>query len=71
MSDNQFKCTGCSKSYVYKTGLTAHIKNKHPIQGSSNTLTGSKPTPVTKASLPADSGCRKCKLKENSMEGHL
>ena len=39
---------------MYKTGLTAHIKNKHPIQGSSNTLTGSKPTPVTKASLPAD-----------------
>ena len=54
MSENQFKCTRCTKSYVYKTGLTAHIKNKHPLGGPSTNKTGYKPAPMTKASLPAD-----------------
>ena len=54
MSENQYKCTRCPKSYVFKTGLTAHIKNKHPVQGSVNNMTGSKPATVTKASVPAD-----------------
>ena len=26
-----YQCTRCSKSYIYKGGLTAHIRRKHPI----------------------------------------
>ena len=32
MSLKKFQCTRCSQNYVYKTGLTAHIKRKHPLQ---------------------------------------
>ena len=53
MSDHQFKCSRCSKSYVYKGALTAHIKNKHPLQTQPKMTTGNKPA-LTKATLPAD-----------------
>ena len=32
MSPKKFKCTRCSKDYASKSGLTAHIKSKHPLQ---------------------------------------
>ena len=31
MSPNKFQCTRCAKNYIYKSGLTAHIKSKHPL----------------------------------------
>ena len=31
MSRKQFQCTRCSKNYLYKGGLTVHIKRKHPL----------------------------------------
>ena len=32
MSPKQFVCTRCGKDYSYKSGLAAHIKNKHPLK---------------------------------------
>ena len=32
MSPKKFTCTLCSKDYASKSGLTAHIKSKHPLQ---------------------------------------
>ena len=32
MSPKQFVCTRCDKDYAYKSGLSAHIKNKHPLK---------------------------------------
>ena len=31
MSPKMFKCTRCTKDYVYKGGLSAHIKKEHPL----------------------------------------
>ena len=31
MSPNKFQCTRCAKNYIYRSGLTAHIKRKHPL----------------------------------------
>ena len=31
MSPKMFHCTRCAKEYVHKSGLTAHIKLKHPL----------------------------------------
>ena len=31
MSRKQFQRTRCSKNYLYKGGLTAHIRRKHPL----------------------------------------
>ena len=32
MSPKNFLCTRCGKDYAYKGGLSAHIKNKHPLK---------------------------------------
>ena len=31
MSPKSYECTWCTKSYIYKGGLTAHIRRKHPL----------------------------------------
>ena len=36
MSPKQFVCTRCGKDYAYKGGLSAHIKNKHPLKPAEN-----------------------------------
>ena len=48
MSLNKFQCTRCSQDYVYKSGLTAHIKRKHPLKPDSKKKNQpSKPSPPT------------------------
>ena len=32
MSPKMFQCTRCKKEYVHKSGLSAHIKTKHPLE---------------------------------------
>ena len=29
--NNKYNCTRCPKDYIYKSGLSAHIKTKHPL----------------------------------------
>ena len=45
MSPKQFQCTRFGKDYSYKSGLTAHIKNKHPLKPVENgkIIPGKKP----------------------------
>ena len=31
MASKSYQCTRCSNSYIYKGGLTAHIRRKHPL----------------------------------------
>ena len=51
MSSKKFQCTRCIQGYVYKSGLTAHIRRKHPLQPESKTK--SHPSkPVEKAPFP-------------------
>ena len=69
MTDPQFLCTRCPKHYVYKTGLTTHIKNKHPVgvqskkttvqkqahvQNTDNVPHGTAPTMATKPANPVE-----------------
>ena len=50
MAQKNFQCTRCKKSFVYKTGLTAHIKRIHPLQPVSKknnkTTTSEKSSPI-------------------------
>ena len=47
-SNNKYNCTRCIKEYIYKSGLTAHIKRKHPLPAHPP-----KPSKNTKPSAPA------------------
>ena len=51
MSPKQFQCTRCSKSYLYKGGLTAHIRRKHPL-GEEPKKKKSSPKPAEPAPRP-------------------
>ena len=42
----KFDCTRCSANYKYKSGLTAHIKRKHPLQDKTATSVAPK-SPAT------------------------
>ena len=56
MADNKYECTRCTKSYIYKSGLTAHIRRKHPLpaQPKKNTKVIKPQAPrVTAQNVPA------------------
>ena len=63
MSPKKFLCTRCGKDYSYKGGLSAHIKNKHPLKPVDN----KKNKQAKKPNEPAQAAAKKNIEKMNNL----
>ena len=64
--NNNYQCSRCPKNYIYKGGLTAHIRNKHPLNGKSKKTTATQQAPVqNKKNVPTGTASTKAPIPKN------